>query len=75
MLWPPDVKCQLTGKDLDAGKDSRQEEKGTTEDVMFGWHHVHIQTKMVMIEQALGVAKEQKPGVLQAMGLPRVRHN
>ena len=34
ILWPPDVKSQLIGKDLDAGKDWRQEEKGTTEDEM-----------------------------------------
>ena len=39
ILWPPDVKNWLTGKDLDAGKDWRQEEKGTTEDEMVGWHH------------------------------------
>ena len=32
ILWPPDTKNQLTGKDPDAGKASRQEEKGTTED-------------------------------------------
>ena len=32
ILWPPDVKIQLTGKDTDAGKDGRQEEKGMTED-------------------------------------------
>ena len=32
MLWPPDAKSQLTGKDCDVGKDWRQEEKGTTED-------------------------------------------
>ena len=38
-LWPPDVKNWLTGKDPDAGKDWRQEEKGTTEDEMVGWHH------------------------------------
>ena len=31
--------CELTGKDPDAGKDWRQEEKGTTEDEMVGWHH------------------------------------
>ena len=36
ILWPPDVKSWLTGKDLDAGKDWRQEEKGTTEDKMVG---------------------------------------
>ena len=39
ILWPPDVKSQLIGKDPDAGKDWRQEEKGTTEDEMVGWHH------------------------------------
>ena len=36
---PPDAKSWLTGKDPDAGKDWRQEEKGTTEDEMVGWHH------------------------------------
>ena len=39
ILWPPDVKRQLTGKDPDAGKDRGQEEKGETEDEMVGWHH------------------------------------
>ena len=39
ILWPPDVKSQLIGKDPDAGKDRRQEEKGTTEEEMAGWHH------------------------------------
>ena len=39
ILWPPDAKSQLTGKDPDAGKDRRQEEKGMTEDKMVGWHH------------------------------------
>ena len=38
VLWPPDSKSQLTGKDPDAGKDWGQEEKGTTEDEMVGWH-------------------------------------
>ena len=38
-LWPPDVKSRLTGKDSDAGRDWGQEEKGTTEDEMAGWHH------------------------------------
>ena len=41
ILWPPDVKNQLTGKDSDAGKDWRLEEKGMTEDEMVGWHHQH----------------------------------
>ena len=39
ILWLPDVKNWLIGKDPDAGKDWRQEEKGTTEDEMVGWHH------------------------------------
>ena len=38
-LWPPDVKTWLIGKDPDAGKDWRQEEKGMTEVEMAGWHH------------------------------------
>ena len=37
--WPPDAKSRLIGKDPDAGKDWRQEKKGTTEDEMIGWHH------------------------------------
>ena len=39
VLWPPDEKSRLTGEEPDAGKDWRQEEKGTTEDEMAGWHH------------------------------------
>ena len=39
ILWPPDVKNWLTGKDPDSGKDWRQEEKVTIEDEMVGWHH------------------------------------
>ena len=39
VLWPPHVKSWLTGKDSHDGRDWRQEEKGTTEDEMSGWHH------------------------------------
>ena len=39
ILWPLDLKGWLIWKDPDAGKDGRQEEKGTTEDEMVGWHH------------------------------------
>jgi len=39
ILWPPDVKNWLIGKDPNAGKDWGQEEKGMTEDEMAGWHH------------------------------------
>ena len=39
ILWPPDMKSWLTGKGPDAGRDWGQEEKGTTEDELAGWHH------------------------------------
>ena len=39
ILWPPHAKSWLIGKDPDAGRDWGQEEKGTTEDEMTGWHH------------------------------------
>ena len=39
ILWPPDAKSQLIGKDSDAGKDRGQEEKRVTEDEIVGWHH------------------------------------
>ena len=39
ILWPPAVESRLIGKDPDAGKDRRKEEKGTTEDEMVIWHH------------------------------------
>ena len=39
ILWPPDEKSQLTGKDFDAGEDWKQEEKGMTEDKIVEWYH------------------------------------
>ena len=39
ILWLPDAKNWLIGKDPDSGKDWRQEEKGVTEDEVAGWHH------------------------------------
>ena len=51
ILWPPDAKSWFIRKDLDAGKDWGQEEKGTTEDEMVGWHH---QLNGHEFEQALG---------------------
>ena len=52
ILWPPDAKNWLTGKDPDAWKDWRQKEKGMTEDETVGWHH---QLNGHEFEQALGV--------------------
>ena len=73
ILWSPDAKSWLTGKDPDAGKDWRQE-KGATEDEMVGWHqwlHGHE------LEQTPEDSEGQtgKPGVLQSMGLSRIGHN
>ena len=69
ILWPPDVKSQLTVKDPDAGEDWGQEEKGATEDEMVGWHHrlnghESEQTQIVKVREVwhavvLGVAKSQ----------------
>ena len=56
ILWPPDVKNWLTGKDPDAGKDWRQEETGMTEDEMVGWPHW---LEGHEFEQALGVGGGQ----------------
>ena len=39
ILWPPDAKNRLTGKDPDSGRDWGQEEERMTEDEMAGWHH------------------------------------
>ena len=65
IIWPPDVKNWLTGKDPDAEKDLRQEVNGMTEDEMVGWHH---QLDGHEFEQAPGAGDGQgKPGVLQSM--------
>ena len=57
ILWPPDAKSWHIKKDPDAGKDWRQEEKGTTEDDMVGWHH-----------QLDGHEFEQVPGDVEGQG-------
>ena len=56
VLWWPDAKNWLFGKDTVAGKDWRQEEKGMTENEMVGWHHRLDEHEF---EQALGVVDEQ----------------
>ena len=72
ILWPLDEKSQLVGKDPDAGKDSRQEEKGMTEAEMVGWH---CWVNGHEFEQASGRWwRTGKPSVLQSLGLQRVRH-
>ena len=39
ILWPPDAKSRLIGKNHDTGKDGRQDNKGTAEDETVRWHH------------------------------------
>ena len=56
ILWPTDAKNWLIGKDPDARKDWRWEEKGTTEDEMIGWHH---QDDRHEFEWTLGVGDRQ----------------
>ena len=69
ILWPPDVKSWLIGKDPDAGKEGRQE-KGTTEDEMVGWH----QCTWVWVNSG-SWWWTWKPGVLQSMRSHRDWHN
>ena len=73
ILWPPDVKSWLIGKDPDAEKDWGQEEKGMTEDEMVGWHH---QLNRHQFGSALGSWWwTGRPGMLQSVGSQRVWHN
>ena len=52
ILWSPNAKNWFIGKDPDAGKDSRQEEKGITEDEMVGWHHQLLELAQTHAHQA-----------------------
>ena len=72
ILWPPDANNWLTGKDPDAGKDWRQEEKGTTEDEMVGWHHWLNGHEF---EKAPGVGDGQGSLVCRSPRGHRVGHN
>ena len=90
ILWPPHAKSWLIGKDLDAGRDWGQEEKGTTEEEMAGWHH---QLNAHEFGWTLGVGDGQgglacwdsweawraaihgRPGVLRFTGSQRVGHD
>ena len=72
ILWPPDAKNWLIGKDPNAGKGWGQEEKGTTEDEMVGWH--------LWLDGWVWVNSgswwwTEKPGVLQPLGLQRVGYD
>ena len=70
ILWSPGSRSWLIGKDPDAVKDWRQEEKGTTEDETVGWHHWLNGHEF---EQTPGDG--EGPGSLVSMGSQRVGHN
>ena len=70
ILWPPDAKSWCIGKDHDAGKDWRQEEKGMTEVEMFGWHRLIDGDELSMSWWWTG-----KPGMLQSLGSQRIKHD
>ena len=71
IFWPPHAKSWFIGKDPDSGKDWGQEEKGTTEDKMAGWHHWFNGHEF---EWTLGVGDGQG-GLVGFMGSQRVRHD
>ena len=71
ILWPPDVKSWLIGKDPEAGKDWRREEETTGQN---GW--MASLTQWIWVWAKSGRQRRTgKPGVLQSMGSQRVRHN
>ena len=72
ILWPPDVKSWLLGKDPHAGKDWGQEEEGMIENEMVGWDH---QLNGRESEQTERFWRTGKPGELQFTGLQRVRQD
>ena len=71
IVWPPDVKSWLTGRDLDTGKDWRQEEKGTTEDEMVGWPHRLDGHEFKQTQGDTG----QRSLACCSLGVHRVRHD
>ena len=71
ILWPPDIKSQLIGKDPDAGKD-RLQEKGTIEDEMVEWHH---RLNGREFEQALELVMDREAWHVAVHGSQKVRHD
>ena len=72
ILWWPDAKSWLFGKDPDSGKDWGQAEKGATEDEMVGWHHFSMDMNLIELQE---IVKDRKPGMLQSLSSESVRHN
>ena len=72
ILWPPDAKSWLIGKDPDAGREWGQEEKGMTEDEMVGWHHL---LNGHWFGWSPGIGDGGRPGVLRLLVSQRIGHD
>ena len=72
ILWPPDVKNRVFGKDPDAGKDWRREEKGMSEDKMVGWHDHSMDMSLSRVWELVMDRETWRAAV---HGLQRVRHD
>ena len=72
ILWPPDAKIWLTGKDPDAGKDWGQKEKVATEDEMVGLHHYSMDRRL---SKPWEIVKDREAWHAAVYGLQRVGHN
>ena len=72
VLWPPHWKSWLIGKDSDAGRDWGQEEKGTTEDEMAGWHH-WLDARDLSELRELVMDREAWPAVIHGVAKSRTR--
>ena len=70
ILWPPDSKSQLIGKDPDDGKDGGQEEKGATEHEMVGWHHYSMNTSLSKLR---GIVKDREAWHTAVHGVAKSR--
>ena len=74
VLWPPHAKSWLIGKDSDAGRDWGQEEKGTTEDEMAGWHH-WLDAKLVSLSELWEMVMDRETWRAAIHGVKRVGHD